>query len=51
MDRTPKDGAERAAKFKAEQRKQGRTRRDYWATEAEHAALAALLAKLRGKAT
>lgn len=47
MGQTPKAGAERAAKHKAEQRKLGRTRRDYWATESEHAALAALLTKLR----
>lgn len=49
-DQGPKEGAKRQAKWKARQRAAGRTQKMYWATDAEHAALAALLAKLRAKA-
>jgi hypothetical protein len=44
-------GAERAKKFKDDQRKLGRTRSDLWATAAERKAVKALLAKLRDKAS
>jgi hypothetical protein len=46
----PKDGASRQAEWKARQRAAGRVQKMYWATETEHAALAALLATLRAKA-
>ena len=50
-DSGPKDGAKRQAEWKARQHAAGRVQKMYWATEAEHQALAALLAKLRAKAT
>lgn len=44
---SPKDGASRQAKFRAEQRKHGRRRHEYWLTADELQQVTLLLAKLR----
>lgn len=48
--KSPTEGAKRQAKWKARQRVAGRVQKMYWATEAEHQALADLLAKLMAEA-